>query len=127
VSSLPIAPDESTGEPRCVATCPSATPSTCGGVCCSECVDCEVDQVSTEVGLLCLPRVRELVALAGRVSEALDVALCCGGIDGGHHKAWVIDQMVRHLAGDGYAAWVAVARDGEDGPETYYWDEGIAP
>lgn len=69
---------------------------------------------------------RELVALAGRLSEALDVALC-GGIDGAHHKAWVIDQMVRHLTGDGYAAWVAAARDGEDGPETYSWDEGIAP
>lgn len=66
MTDLPIAPDESTGEPRCVATCPSATPSTCGGVCCSECVDCEVDQVSTEVGLLCLPRVRELVAISRR-------------------------------------------------------------
>jgi len=26
-----------------------------------------------------------------------------------------------------YLAWVASFKDGEDGPETYAWDEGIAP
>lgn len=59
--------------------------------------------------------------------EALAVAFRFGGIDGEHHKAWVIDQMVRALTGDGYAAWVAAAKEGEDGPETYEWDEGVAP
>jgi len=49
-----------------------------------------------------------------------------GGFDGGHHKMWVIDQMIRILADD-YEAWVTEYRDGEDGPETYDWDEGIAP
>lgn len=61
------------------------------------------------------------------VGKAIEIAVRWGGVDGGHHKAWVIDQMVRALAGDGYAALVAEACDGEDGPETYEWNEGIAP
>lgn len=71
--------------------------------------------------------------------------------DGAHHKQWIIDQMVRALTGcsmvertavdhrgraytyftqgesDEYLAWVADYCDGEDGPETYSWDCGIAP
>lgn len=62
-----------------------------------------------------------------RIIKALDIARRYGGIDGDHHKAWVIDQMVRELAGDGYARFVAESKAGEDGPETYSWDEGIAP
>lgn len=59
--------------------------------------------------------------------KALEIALRYGGIDGDHHKAWVIDQMVRVLTGDGYTQWVTDACDGEDGPETYSWDVGIPP
>ena len=62
-----------------------------------------------------------------RIEKALDVALRYGGIDGAHHKTWVIDQMVRALTGDEYEAWLVEYRDGEDGPETYEWDEGITP
>lgn len=50
-----------------------------------------------------------------------------GGIDGSHHKQWVIDQIARIIAGDKYNDWVAMMKGGEDGPDTYYWDEGIAP
>lgn len=35
--------------------------------------------------------------------------------------------MVRILAGDDYESIVANAKAGEDGPETYSWEEGIAP
>ncbi len=86
-----------------------------------------------------------------RIEKALDYAVRYGGIDGDHHKAWAIDQMVRALTGcpmvamtghygdgesyeyetqgesDQYRVLVAAACDGEDGPETYGWDEGIAP
>lgn len=62
-----------------------------------------------------------------RVVKALEIARRYGGIDGGHHKAWVIDQMVRALIADDYDEWVREARAGEDGPDTYDWDEGIAP
>lgn len=61
------------------------------------------------------------------VEAALECAFDFAQVDGGHHKAWVIDQMVKALTGDGYAAFVARYRDGEDGPETYDWDTGIAP
>ena len=79
------------------------------------------------------------------VDLAINLAVRFGGIDGNHHKAWVIDQMVRALAGcgtdwngdsrpteptppnDEYLFIVASAREGEDGPQTYDWDEGISP
>jgi len=75
-----------------------------------------------------------------------------GGADGSHHKAWVLDQVARILHGtpvicrearwdDGrselrvatgapsnaYLEWVRAMRDGEDGPDTYDYDEGVAP
>lgn len=62
-----------------------------------------------------------------RIDEAIEIAVRYGSIDGDHHKAWVIDQMVRILAGDQYDAIVAEAKSGVDGPETYEWNEGIAP
>lgn len=86
-----------------------------------------------------------------RIQKALEYAIKYGGIDGAHHKDWVIDQMVRALTGcsmetgtakdvDGveytyeyqgeseeYEQLVADACDGEDGPDTYSWDVGIPP
>lgn len=81
-----------------------------------------------------------------RIAAAIGYAVQYGGIDGSHHKAWVIDQMVRALTGcpketrtlggfsydvqgesDEYKKLVADACAGEDGPETYDWDVGIAP
>lgn len=46
---------------------------------------------------------------------------------GSHHKSWVIDQVLRALTGSRYLEFVKAARYGEDGPETYDWDTGIAP
>jgi hypothetical protein len=62
-----------------------------------------------------------------RSAAAIELAIRYGGIDGGHHKMWVIDQMIRILAGDKYDSLIKAACDGEDGPETYDWDVGIAP
>ena len=86
-----------------------------------------------------------------RVHEALDIIMEYGSIDGAHHKAWVLDQVVRALTGcptvtkraissmgksyeyeargesEEYLAWVARYKDGEDGPETYEYDVGIIP
>jgi len=80
------------------------------------------------------------------IEKALEIAVQYGGIDGAHHKTWVIDQMVRALTNcpmvtiktptyeyqsqgesDEYKKLVADACNGEDGPETYEWDTGIAP
>lgn len=67
------------------------------------------------------------VSADNKIEEALESARNYGWIDGAHHKMWVIDQMVRRLTGDGYAAWVAAYQQGEDGPNTYTWDTGISP
>ena len=81
---------------------------------------------------------------------ALKFALQYGTIDGGHHKMWVIDQMVRALTScpmekrtrefrgkpyeyetqgesEEYKQFIAEHNKGEDGPNTYEWDIGIAP
>ena len=50
-----------------------------------------------------------------------------GGIDGGHHKQWLLDQVVRFLTDNRYESWVTFYQSGEDGPDTYEWDTGIAP
>ena len=62
-----------------------------------------------------------------RIQKAIKVAVKYGGIDGEHHKNWVIDQMVRILAGNKYEKIVKDACNGEDGPNTYEWDCGITP
>lgn len=68
-----------------------------------------------------------IAGLDPAVNHALHIAFQCGTIDGEHHKMWAIDQMVRALTGEHYAEWVRRVEDGEDGPKTYEWDEGIAP
>ena len=64
-----------------------------------------------------------------KVKKALDFIHKWGGIDGGHHKQWTLDQLVRILTSDNieYKEWVEIYQAGEDGPDTYEWDEGIAP
>ncbi len=74
-----------------------------------------------------LENARQLLDLQARIKAAMDIITKYGGIDGAHHKTWVIDQSARALLGDEYQAWVAELRSGEDGPETYEYDEGINP
>lgn len=78
-----------------------------------------------------------------------------GGIDGAHHKDWLLDQIARILTGaeitvrmaewlkggryefelrvdvgeptEEYHDWVKSVKAGEDGPETYGYSTGIAP
>jgi hypothetical protein len=53
------------------------------------------------------------------VDRAIELATRYGSVDGWHHKAWVIDQMVRALSGDKYSQIVK-----DSGRE---WDVGISP
>lgn len=69
----------------------------------------------------------DTVTDAGRVDAALNIGFFNAGFDGGHHKQWVIDQMIRALTQDGYDEWVRNWENGEDGPKSYEWDTGIAP
>lgn len=57
-----------------------------------------------------------------RIESAIHMALKFGSVDGSHHKAWVIDQMLRFLAVDKYDELIA-----EYGYDVGEWDCGIAP
>jgi hypothetical protein len=71
--------------------------------------------------------INRLIEEHERRRDALDLIERYGGIDGEHHKTWVIDQVARALTGEDYRKWVTEMKAGEDGPETYSWDEGIPP
>jgi hypothetical protein len=58
------------------------------------------------------------------VGAAIEVVERFAGIDGEHHKQWVIDQMMRCLLGDEYERWV---KDRNSDTEYEPWDVGIAP
>lgn len=55
--------------------------------------------------------------------KALILLLGYGQTDGSHHKAWVIDQAVRLLAGGYYDELIEAYKENGE----YEWDEGIAP
>jgi len=65
--------------------------------------------------------------LEDKMSDAIALGIRYGGIDGSHHKDWVIDQMIRLLSGREYDDIIKDACDGEDGPNSYEWSEGTAP
>ena len=62
-----------------------------------------------------------------QIKKALDLIFEYGQIDEGHHKAWVIDQIVRILIKDKYDEWVKNYIYDEETGDTYTWDKGIAP
>jgi len=71
--------------------------------------------------MIFLERLRQL--RHGTLAErAIATALQYGGNDGAHHKMWVIDQMVRVLAGDAYTTLIE-----EYNIDGYEWDTGISP
>lgn len=70
---------------------------------------------------------QEYLNLVNRTLEARALLIDYGQTDGAHHLRWVVDQAVRILAGPDYDRLIAEYCDGEDGPETYEWDTGVAP
>lgn len=62
------------------------------------------------------------------VADALELIAEYGTVDGDSHKQWLLDQVVRILAGDGYEEWIRSLSDGlEEDDAPIEWDEGIAP
>lgn len=57
-----------------------------------------------------------------RIEQALDLAYRYGGIDEDHHRKWLIDQMVRALAGKEYKKFIR-----KYNRYLPAWDVGIAP
>jgi hypothetical protein len=68
-------------------------------------------------------------AMEDREQAALDMIMRHGSCDYDSRDStqYLLDQLVRLFTGDGYDEWVAYLRDGDDGPRTHYWDEGVAP
>ncbi len=65
-----------------------------------------------------------------RIKKALELAYQYGQIDGGHHRLWVIDQMVRALLDEeDYSVFVKAYQEPleDDGEMSYEWETGIAP
>ena len=62
-----------------------------------------------------------------KLMEVEDLIFRYAGIDGGHHKQWLIDQIIKAIKGSDYEEWIKTWESGEDGPKTYEWDEGIPP
>ena len=92
--------------------------------------------------------------LAGPIGDALDEMIRTAGVEGEHHKQWLLDRLVRILTeapltpqvnyhtadgtpyefldygdGPGYLEWVArfEGRHDDDDESYYEWDRGIAP
>jgi hypothetical protein len=63
---------------------------------------------------------------AKKIREALLLIMEYGGADGGHHKQWLLDQLL-HILADDYDQWVKTYQEGKNGTHTYTWDIGIAP
>ena len=62
-----------------------------------------------------------------KIERAIEVGIAYGDTDGAHHKMWVIDQMLRILAGSMYNDLIKEYCNGQDGEDTYSHDCGIAP
>lgn len=59
-----------------------------------------------------------------RVDAAMELIERYGGIDGAHHKQWVLDQVARRLKAHKYEKWVESMTENDDEDA---WDVGIAP
>lgn len=64
-----------------------------------------------------------------KIDEAVSLILELGDTDGGHHKQWVLDQVLRILLDDKYAETIEEYNmwDEDSQEYIYEWDEGIAP
>ncbi len=77
-----------------------------------------------------------------RIAKALEIAFNYSQIDGDHHKAWAIDQMVRALCGckqnekesgdfldesDEYLQFVNKYEHDDNGEKQWTWDDGVNP
>jgi hypothetical protein len=93
-----------------------------------KCVTCSHEMEATLHGMLTHKCPIDKKDQADKIAKALGIIQRYGGIDGEHHKTWVIDQVARALVGEEeYPRWVIMMKAGKDGPDTYDWDKGVPP
>ena len=65
-----------------------------------------------------------------KINKAITLIIGHSQVEGGHHKLWVIDQVLRVLAGDEYEKVIFIHNMGRvcsDEEEVNMWNCGIAP
>ena len=67
-----------------------------------------------------------------KIEKIKEIIITYGQIDGDHHKAWIIDQIVRVIEENNYYKFVHdYEYTNDNGNKTkkpeYYWNKGIAP
>jgi hypothetical protein len=62
-----------------------------------------------------------------RIDQSVDLIAQYGGIDGAHHKTWLVDQILRSLLEDEYTKFVRQMCQGENDEDYYEWNTGTAP
>lgn len=67
-----------------------------------------------------------ILELPDSIRSAMRILATYGQEDGGHHKAWVIDQTARALLGERYEAFIKLYQGPLNGVR-WTWDEGISP
>jgi hypothetical protein len=83
-----------------------------------------------ELGIECEDCVEEKNApLSYREIRAKEFIEQWGGVDGGHHKQWVLDQVMRILLDKDYDSWLDEYNNevDDEGELLGEWDQGIAP
>lgn len=60
------------------------------------------------------------------IDKIIDLVIDGLGIDGGHHKQWFLEQILRAIVGDEYDRVARELTTGSDGI-VYGWEAGIAP
>ena len=101
---------------------------------CSKCLDnpCTCGHTGDTVDKIKETYEKEVEEDKKKLDEIEKIIYQYGQIDGGHHKMWVIDQIMRIIKGDKYEEFVHnyqyTDEDGNPTEDLYYsWDEGIAP
>ena len=94
-------------------------------------------RVKAEGVLICVDSevkiVEEMLEIKIKTLEEIEkVVVTDSQYDGDHHKAWVLDQVMRIIKGDKYEEFIKEyeysGMYGKPGAEKEYtWDEGIAP
>lgn len=62
------------------------------------------------------------------IAKVKDLIFDFGGIDGSHHKQWLLNEILKTvLTTEEYNEWLVQYSLDEDGEVSFEWDKGIAP
>lgn len=76
--------------------------------------------------------VENLIDKNSNLTKIFNMIYSYAGIDGAHHKDWLLDQIMRSITGDNYEEFVKfyerpLSVNGLEDGDYCQWDAGIAP